>query len=576
MKKLQIATVIFLMVMICALLASCGTKIEVTFDPAGGDVVSGETTQIFSKKTNVQAPTLTRDGYRFDGWDKDFSAPAENMTVTALWTKLHTVTIDLDGGTFSDGSADSVIVPDGENCTVPDDPKRKYYSFAGWEGSFDSVSDDITIKALWKRVYIVRFELDGGTTSNSARLTQEIVDGDAAIAPEVKREKYIFKGWDKDFSEVHNDMVVTAQFERRELSSTEVYKLISPSTVEINTYRYDPNNVYSTGSGFFISTDGEILTNFHVVEDAYVIKVKIPSSNGTKEYAVTNILAYDTERDLVILKINKKDCVPLEFSDEAVNSGDVVYAIGSSLGLTDTFSSGIISSASRELNGYKYTFIQTTAPISSGNSGGPLVDRFGQVIGINTLASTNGQNLNFSIPISRVNELTRQTITVSSFFSLTGTKYYPGEHYVKENDTANKDTIQKLENCDTVQGTVAFKDVDVFWVNQNTVPVKDGEKRDMYIAITYMTNDANAVISMLESFGVCVCLNKGNGNIVPMYSIDVQIVEVGYDGGGYYVTICVEDIDNMILEYECIGVVVANLKEYKTINYELYIGIVRE
>ena len=101
-----------------------------------------------------------------------------------------------------------------------------------------------------------------------------------------------------------------------------------------------------------------------------------------------------------------------------MKTGETVYAIGSSLGLTGSLSNGIVSSAEREVEGQ--TFIQTTAPISSGNSGGPLLDSKGRVIGITTASLVDGQNLNLAIPVAEIDTLsTKNPTTLAKMFPQT-------------------------------------------------------------------------------------------------------------------------------------------------------------
>ena len=156
------------------------------------------------------------------------------------------------------------------------------------------------------------------------------------------------------------------------------------------------------GSGFLVSPDGEIVTNHHVIKDAHSTIVKL--SNGAF-FPVSGVLADDSERDLAVIKVKGKNLPFLSLGDiEKVHVGDHVVAIGSPLGLEGTVSDGIVS-AVRDVNNQKW--IQTTAPASHGNSGGPLLDMSNHVIGVIT-AGVNpelGQNLNFAVPCSDVASL---------------------------------------------------------------------------------------------------------------------------------------------------------------------------
>lgn len=156
------------------------------------------------------------------------------------------------------------------------------------------------------------------------------------------------------------------------------------------------------GSGFLVSSDGEIVTNYHVIKEAHSAIVKL--SNGAF-FLVAGVLAADTDKDLAIVKVNGKNLPFLSLGDiEKLHVGDHVVAIGSPLGLEGTVSDGIVS-AVRDVSGAKW--IQTTAPVSHGNSGGPLLDMSNHVVGVITWGVNLelGQNLNFAAPSSEVTKL---------------------------------------------------------------------------------------------------------------------------------------------------------------------------
>lgn len=159
------------------------------------------------------------------------------------------------------------------------------------------------------------------------------------------------------------------------------------------------------GSGFFISADGTILTNKHVVADT-TASYTVLTSDG-KKYDAT-VLSRDPVNDLAIVKINIKDAPFLQLSDSSqLQVGQHVIAIGNSLGqYQNTVTSGIISGVGRKITAGDETgasenlsgIIQTDAAINPGNSGGPLLDISGKVIGINTAIDQQGQSVGFAIP----------------------------------------------------------------------------------------------------------------------------------------------------------------------------------
>lgn len=194
------------------------------------------------------------------------------------------------------------------------------------------------------------------------------------------------------------------------LSAEEIYEIVSPSVVEI---KGKTRTGTVTGTGFFCDEKGTVITNYHVIEGC--ISASITLSNG-RNYRVDKVLGCSEEKDIAILSTKCELSIPLTIRTTPVKTGESVYAMGSSLGfLSGSFSNGIISSAGREVNGH--TFIQTTAPISNGNSGGPLVDSEGKVVGIMTGSFDDGQNLNLAIPIAAVNIIsTESPMTLNDLF----------------------------------------------------------------------------------------------------------------------------------------------------------------
>lgn len=193
------------------------------------------------------------------------------------------------------------------------------------------------------------------------------------------------------------------------LTAEDIYEMAIKSVVEITG---KTSSGTSTGTGFFSDKNGTVITNYHVIDGCNSAKVTL--SNGTT-YEVKKVLGYDEDRDIAILSIDCYSSVPLTIRATDVKTGENVYAIGSSLGLEGSFSNGIVSTAKREVEGNIY--IQTTAPISHGNSGGPLLDKEGHVVGITTASFVDGQNLNLAIPIADVNKIsTKNPITLAELF----------------------------------------------------------------------------------------------------------------------------------------------------------------
>jgi len=157
----------------------------------------------------------------------------------------------------------------------------------------------------------------------------------------------------------------------------------------------------SFGSGFIIRSDGLVVTNYHVVEEAS--KVAITLTNG-ENYFVSSVVDYDRASDVVLLKIDGRNLpiIPIGDSNKTKVAEEIIV-IGNPEGLSNSVSKGIVSSIDREFEGVDY--IQVDAPISEGSSGGPIVNNRGETVAISTFYYIEGQNLNFGLPISIIFDL---------------------------------------------------------------------------------------------------------------------------------------------------------------------------
>ena len=198
----------------------------------------------------------------------------------------------------------------------------------------------------------------------------------------------------------------------KKLSYTELYQANINSVVSINTtittnvFNQTVQNA-SAGSGFIITKDGYIVTNYHVIDSASTVKVTL--YNG--ETYEAKIIGGDADYDIAVLKIDADNLQAVTFGDSSkLQVGEDIAAIGNPLGqLTFSMSEGIVSSADRAINvdGTPFNMIQVTAAINPGNSGGPLFNSYGEVVGIvsakySSYASNSVEGLGFAIPINDV------------------------------------------------------------------------------------------------------------------------------------------------------------------------------
>jgi S1-C subfamily serine protease len=217
------------------------------------------------------------------------------------------------------------------------------------------------------------------------------------------------------------------------LTAEQIYKRDAPGVVQITATsvtpgQTDPFNVFpstptrqqSLGSGFVIDRAGHIVTNYHVIQGAQQIQV---SFSGQDEIKAT-VVGKDASTDTAVLKIDAhaRALTPLQLGNsDAVTVGDAVYAIGNPFGFTRTLTTGVVSAVQRQIeapNSLKIDHaIQTDAAINHGNSGGPLIDAAGRVIGVTSQISTGttGQQGNlgigFAVPVNTVRQVAAQIIS---------------------------------------------------------------------------------------------------------------------------------------------------------------------
>ena len=179
--------------------------------------------------------------------------------------------------------------------------------------------------------------------------------------------------------------------------------------------RGDPNSTQAmaSGSGFFISSDGYIVTNNHVVENAKDIKVVLPGKDQRELPA--RVIGRDEGTDLAVIKVEGKNFPYVSFENSArPRVGDWVIAVGNPFGLGGTATAGIISAYGRDIGEKFVDYIQIDAPINRGNSGGPTFDIYGRVIGINTaIFSPSGGSvgIGFAIPAEVADTITKQLMS---------------------------------------------------------------------------------------------------------------------------------------------------------------------
>lgn len=219
-------------------------------------------------------------------------------------------------------------------------------------------------------------------TCNVPLLPPDDEKGKASSSADSVNSHSITEIANEDSVSTENEIVKNAQ---------EIFQENSKSTVTIFT---DNDQL---GSGFFIKPD-LIVTNYHVVDGAR--KVQFRTIDSDRTFDIDGFVSINKGNDLALLKTTEMYGMPLTISQRDIAEGEPVYVIGSPQGLSATISDGIISG---KRNMFDNNLIQITAPISPGSSGGPVFNRFGEVVGVAVLQSKQGQNLNFAIPSKEIN-----------------------------------------------------------------------------------------------------------------------------------------------------------------------------
>jgi S1-C subfamily serine protease len=256
----------------------------------------------------------------------------------------------------------------------------------------------------------------------------------------------------------------TQQSSTKGLTPEAIYRQDGPGVVQItatsvtqptpdpfNFFPSTPQTSKSLGSGFVLDRAGHVITNFHVIQGAQKVQV---SFSGQDQLPAT-VVGKDRSTDLAVLKIDahSRALTPLPLGDsDAVRVGDPVYAIGNPFGLTRTLTTGVVSAVQRQIfapNGVPIdSAIQTDAAINHGNSGGPLIDANGRVIGVTSQIQTGGgQNqgnvgIGFAIPVNTVRDIAGQIISNGK-----------AEHaFLGLSAAALTPQLQKLFNLPTAKG----------------------------------------------------------------------------------------------------------------------------
>lgn len=216
---------------------------------------------------------------------------------------------------------------------------------------------------------------------------------------------------------------------KQTMTIPEIIADVDKSTVSIFVMAVDENGrstELSSGSGFIISSDGYVVTNAHVVTEIdakdYLFEVML---TGDDERIEATLIGADNQTDIAVIKLNEEREYPFVTLGDStlLVQGELVIAIGNPLGYLDsTVTAGVVSALNRQVNfdGYVNTLIQTDASVNSGNSGGPLINSFGEVVGVVNAKVSTAEGIGFAIPIS---EVTDEIESLINYGRVVGRKY---------------------------------------------------------------------------------------------------------------------------------------------------------
>ena len=295
---------------------------------------------------------------------------------------------------------------------------------------------------------------------------------------------------------------------------TNVYHAVTekamPSVVGITTTTINTDNIFfgvketeGVGTGIIVDSNGYILTNSHVISDGRAKSVNVLFNDGSSISG--QVIWYDSQLDLAIVKVNKTGLTPAELGDsDKVSIGDISVAIGNPLGLElqRTVTQGIISGLDRTIKTENATMtglMQTDASINSGNSGGPLLNEKGQVIGINTAKTSEGESLGFAIPINQAKSIIDSVIKDGNYEKVTlGIKGFDASTYAAYAQANGQEAItdEGVYVGEVLEDSAAQK----AGIKANDIIVKIGDTKltsmsDLTKALyTYKTGDKTTLV----------------------------------------------------------------------------------
>ena len=453
---------------------------------------------------------------------------------------------------------DNLNVTDNENVTgsaneAPETPKKKNKKAKKGNTALKIVAFLLVLSICYSAVQTVYiFKLNSGLEGVTSYLSKSVGSSDEDDDDDAT---------EVDTTEADSDTLADPWFSLQEaasvtdpdketLSTTEIVELVSPATLSIHVMQNSNqgSTEIAAGTGFIITTDGYIVTNQHVIEEAqedpdnYYVTVNLPDVDDPVE---AEIVGGDAQTDIAVLKVDYDGVLPCVTlgNSSTLQAGELVVAIGNALGtLDDTVTVGVVSALDREISndGYTLTVIQTDAAINSGNSGGPLINSFGEVIGITNakIVTSTSEGLGFAIPIDTVKEVIEDLINYGKvvnrpYLGMSVALVSEGSYYgvsegvyvaaIVEDGPADEAGFELGDKILTIDGVEIDETGDIIDIRDShdvgdvlsVVVVRDGERITLNLTIGDSGNyeDATYVDEDSDSSGSSDYDNNGgNGN----------------------------------------------------------------
>lgn len=345
------------------------------------------------------------------------------------------------------------------------------------------LNDKVNLEEFWRSdvVLVAHASLSAYIKGTDTTLAQKLIS------------QGVFTSKKFDSSYGYTDkLLALEQTPQKELTSEQIYAKCSPAVFYIEV-KNEYNITFANGSGFFINDKGLAVTNYHVIEGAS--SAVIQTSDSKETFEILGIYDYDIENDWAIIQVDCKNNKYLEIGDTSTVVGAAtIYAIGSPRGFQNTISQGLISNPERILGNTKY--IQISAAISSGSSGGALINKYGQVIGITSAGYDNAQNLNLAIPMTALSDYDTQTLI--SLKDLVKQRKLDAYHALRQFVDANGEFDSKTGT--TTLSYVVSSNED--WVNELVLSCEDG-----YLDVHLYSTEANGWDYFRSSVGIYPYMN---------------------------------------------------------------------